>query len=195
MHFDFVEVFSAFTVLFAVIDILGSLPIFVTIEQKGGKIDSLKATVVSCVILLAFMFLGEAMLGIFGVNVNSFAVAGSFVLFALGFEMVLGIEIFKQDSPTGASIVPVAFPLIAGPGSFTTILSLRAEFDTLNIVIALLLNMFVVFLVLKSTDRLVMILGQGGIYILKKFFGIILLAISVKLFTSNLTILIESFTE
>ncbi len=193
MHFNLLHVFSAFTILFAVIDILGSLPIFVSIEEKGGKINAMKATVVSSVILLAFMFLGEAMLGFFGVNINSFAVAGSFVLFALGFEMVLGVEIFKQDSPTGASIVPVAFPLIAGPGSFTTILSLRAEFDTINIVIALLLNMLVVFLVLKSTDRLVKILGQGGIYVLKKFFGIILLAISVKLFTSNLTSLIDSF--
>jgi multiple antibiotic resistance protein len=193
MHFNLLHVFSAFTILFAVIDILGSLPIFVSIEEKGGKINAMKATVVSSVILLAFMFLGEAMLGFFGVNINSFAVAGSFVLFALGFEMVLGVEIFKQDSPTGASIVPVAFPLIAGPGSFTTILSLRAEFDTINIVIALLLNMLVVFLVLKSTDRLVKILGRGGIYVLKKFFGIILLAISVKLFTSNLTSLIDSF--
>lgn len=193
MHFNLLHVFSAFTILFAVIDILGSLPIFVSIEEKGGKINAMKATVVSSVILLAFMFLGEAMLGFFGVNINSFAVAGSFVLFALGFEMVLGVEIFKQDSPTGASIVPVAFPLIAGPGSFTTILSLRAEFDTINIVIALLLNMIVVFLVLKSTDRLVKILGRGGIYVLKKFFGIILLAISVKLFTSNLTSLIDSF--
>lgn len=193
MQFDLLQVFSAFTVLFAVIDILGSLPIFVSIEEKKGKIDAIKATLVSTIILLVFMFLGEAMLGIFGVNINSFAVAGSFVLFALGFEMVLGVEIFKQDSPTGASIVPVAFPLIAGPGSFTTILSLRAEFDTVNIVVALLLNMLVVFLVLRSTNLMVRILGNGGIYVLKKFFGIILLAISVKLFTSNLTSLIESF--
>jgi multiple antibiotic resistance protein len=193
MQFDLLQVFSAFTVLFAVIDILGSLPIFVSIEEKKGKIDAIKATLVSTIILLVFMFLGEAMLGIFGVNINSFAVAGSFVLFALGFEMVLGVEIFKQDSPTGASIVPVAFPLIAGPGSFTTILSLRAEFDTVNIVVALLLNMLVVFLVLRSTNLMVRLLGNGGIYVLKKFFGIILLAISVKLFTSNLTSLIESF--
>lgn len=193
MQFDLLQVFSAFTVLFAVIDILGSLPIFVSIEEKKGKIDAIKATLVSTIILLVFMFLGEAMLGIFGVNINSFAVAGSFVLFALGFEMVLGVEIFKQDSPTGASIVPVAFPLIAGPGSFTTILSLRAEFDTVNIVVALLLNMLVVFLVLRSTNIMVRLLGNGGIYVLKKFFGIILLAISVKLFTSNLTSLIESF--
>jgi multiple antibiotic resistance protein len=193
MAFDLLQAFSAFTVLFAVIDIFGSLPIFMSIEQKGGKINAFKATLVSAAILLLFMFLGEAMLGIFGVNVNSFAVAGSFVLFALGFEMVLGVEIFKQDSPTGASIVPVAFPLIAGPGSFTAILSLRAEFDTINIVVALLLNMIVVFAVLRSTRLIERLLGQGGIYILKKFFGIILLAISVKLFTSNLTILIDSF--
>lgn len=193
MAFDLLQVFSAFTVLFAVIDIFGSLPIFMSIEQKGGKINAFKATLVSAAILLLFMFLGEAMLGVFGVNVNSFAVAGSLVLFALGFEMVLGVEIFKQDSPTGASIVPVAFPLIAGPGSFTAILSLRAEFDTINIVVALLLNMIVVFVVLRSTRLIERMLGQGGIYILKKFFGIILLAISVKLFTSNLTILIDSF--
>lgn len=193
MAFDLLQAFSAFTVLFAVIDIFGSLPIFMSIEQKGGKINAFKATLVSAAILLLFMFLGEAMLGVFGVNVNSFAVAGSLVLFALGFEMVLGIEIFKQDSPTGASIVPVAFPLIAGPGSFTAILSLRAEFDTINIVVALLLNMIVVFVVLRSTRLIERMLGQGGIYILKKFFGIILLAISVKLFTSNLTILIDSF--
>ena len=162
--------------------------------KSGDKnIKAGQACIIALMMFIAFFYAGDWLLDLFSIDVASFAVAGSFVLFALGFEMVLGVEIFKQDSPTGASIVPVAFPLIAGPGSFTTILSLRAEFDTVNIVVALLLNMLVVFLVLRSTNLMVRLLGNGGIYVLKKFFGIILLAISVKLFTSNLTSLIESF--
>lgn len=193
MHFSFVEIFSAFIVLFAVIDILGSIPIIIDLKSKSGDINALQATLVSFVILVVFLFVGEATLGLFGVDISSFAVAGSFVLLFLALEMILGREIFKYDMPGGASIVPIAFPLIAGAGSFTTILSLRAEYETINIIIALFLNIVVVFIVLKTTKLIERVLGQAVIYIMKKFFGIILLAIAVKLFISNFTILVAQF--
>jgi multiple antibiotic resistance protein len=136
---------------------------------------------------------GEAMLGLFGVDISSFAIAGSFVLLFLALEMILGVELFKHDSPGGASIVPIAFPLIAGAGSFTTLLSLRAEYQTLNIIIALFANMVFVYFVLRSTNLIERVIGKGGIYILKKFFGIILLAIAIKLFMSNFALLITEF--
>lgn len=191
MHFDFIETISAFIVLFAVIDILGSIPIIIDLKNKSGEINSLQATLVSFFILVGFLFIGEAMLGLFGVDISSFAVAGSFVLLFLALEMILGRDIFKYDMPGGSSIVPIAFPLIAGAGSFTTILSLRAEYETINIICALFLNIVFVFIVLRTTKHIERILGKGGIYVLKKFFGIILLAIAVKLFTSNLAILIS----
>lgn len=190
MHFDFIETISAFIVLFAVIDILGSIPIIIDLKNKSGEINSLQATLVSFFILVGFLFIGEAMLGLFGVDISSFAVAGSFVLLFLALEMILGRDIFKYDMPGGSSIVPIAFPLIAGAGSFTTILSLRAEYETINIISALFLNIIFVFIVLRTTKHIERILGKGGIYVLKKFFGIILLAIAVKLFTTNLAILI-----
>ncbi|MDA3892797.1 MAG: MarC family protein [Salinivirgaceae bacterium] len=191
MHFDIVEILSAFIVLFAVIDILGSIPIIIDLKNKSGEINALQATLVAFGILAAFLFVGEALLGLFGVDISSFAVAGSFVLLFLALEMILGRDIFKYDMPGGASIVPIAFPLIAGAGSFTTILAIRAEYETVNIIIALFLNIVFVYIVLKTTKVIERALGKGGIYILKKFFGIILLAIAVKLFTSNFANLIS----
>ena len=190
MHLNYIEIFSAFIVLFAVIDIIGSVPIIIDLKKKSGEINVLQVSVVAFLILLAFLFIGKAMLALFGVDISSFAIAGSFILLFMALEMILGRDIFVYDTPGGASIVPIAFPLIAGAGSFTTILALRAEYETINIVIALFLNMLVVFIVLKSTKLIERVLGDGGIYILKKFFGIILLAIAVKLFTSNFAILI-----
>lgn len=190
MHIDFIEIFSAFIVLFAVIDILGSIPLIIDLKNKSGSINSLQASLVAFAILVVFLFVGEAMLGLFGVDISSFAIAGSFILLFLALEMILGRDIFIYDMPGGASIVPIAFPLIAGAGSFTTILSLRAEYEMINIIIALFLNIVVVYIVLRATKLIERIVGKGGIYILKKFFGIILLAIAVKLFTSNLAILV-----
>ncbi len=185
MQIIFKEIASAFIVLFAVIDILGSLPIIMDIRKKGGIINPVQASVVAYIMLVGFLFLGQALLGLFGVDISSFAVAGSFVLLFMSLEMILGIEIFKHDSPSGASIVPIAFPLIAGAGTFTTLLSLRAEFEAINIIIALTLNLLFVFFILRSTHIVERLIGEGGIYILKKFFGIILLAMATKLFMSN----------
>ena len=192
MGFSIVDVLSTFMVLFAVIDIVGSIPLIIDIKQKTGKIEAEKATIVALIIMLLFLFIGENLLGLFGVGIPSFAIAGSLVLFLLALEMVLGIEIFKQDpkSKDGASIVPLAFPIIAGAGSITTILSLKAEYSNLNISLGLLLNMIVVYFVLKSTKIFEKILGQGGILILRKLFGIILLAIAIKLFTNNTGIIL-----
>jgi len=185
MHFDIVEILAAFMVLFAIIDIPGSIPIILDIKAKTGDVQPAKVTMVSLMIFLAFLFIGSPMLGIFGVDVSSFAIAGSFIIFLIGMEMVLGIELFKHDSVGGGSIVPIAFPLIAGAGSITTILSLRAEYYTVNIFIALLLNMVIVYLVLRLTSIFERILGPSGLHILKKVFGIILLSIAIKLFVTN----------
>ncbi len=186
MEIRLIEIASAFIVLFAVIDILGSIPIIIDIRKKGGIINSAEASLVAYVVLIAFLFLGKALLALFGVDISSFAIAGSFVLLIMAMEMILGVEIFKHDSPSGASIVPIAFPLIAGAGSFTTLLALRAEFEVINIIIALTLNIVVVYFVLRSTHVIEKLIGQGGIYVLKKFFGIILLAMAIKLFMSNI---------
>ena len=193
MEFIFKEFISAFIVLFAVIDILGSIPIILNIREKGVSINAFKASSISLIILVVFLYAGEKLLGLFGVDLSSFAIAGSFVLFIMALEMILGVDIFKHDSPSGASIVPIAFPLIAGAGSFTTLLSLRAEFQFINIICALVLNIVVVFFVLKFTDHIKKIIGAGGVYILKKFFGIILLAMSVRLFMSNLAMFLADF--
>tara|TARA_B100000989_G_scaffold99290_1_gene72451 strand:+ start:2279 stop:2863 length:585 start_codon:yes stop_codon:yes gene_type:complete len=180
--------FKSTMVLFAVIDIIGSIPILVDVKQKAGDIHAGRATLVALGIMLAFLILGERIIGFLGVDVNSFAVAGSFVLFFMALEMVLGIELFKQDARAmkTATIVPVAFPLIAGAGSMTSIISLRAEFSQINIALAILINMVLVFMVLRNLARLERFLGEGGIAVLQKVFGIILLAIAVKLFTSNI---------
>lgn len=190
MEIKLIEIASAFIVLFAVIDILGAIPIILDIKKKGGIIKPFQASTVAFGVLIAFLFLGKALLALFGVDISSFAVAGSFVLLIMALEMILGVEIFRHDSPSGASIVPVAFPLIAGAGTFTTLLSLRAEFELINIIIALTLNILFVFVILRSTHVVERLIGQGGIYVLKKFFGIILLAMAIKLFMSNVALIL-----
>ena len=185
MNFNILETLSAFMVLFAVIDITGSIPIIIDLKNKSGKIEAEKASITALLIMVAFLILGEKLLLVFGVDISSFAIAGSLVIFLMGLEMVMGIELFKYDTPGGASIVPIAFPLIAGAGSITALLSLKAEYATVNIVTALLLNLILVYIVLKATKFFEKILGVTGIHILRKIFGIILLAISVKLFLTN----------
>ena len=185
MNFNIVEIFASFMILFAIIDIPGSIPIIIDIKNKTGKISAGKATIVAFAIMFAFLFIGKPLLGIFGVDISSFAIAGSFIVLLIALEMVLGVEIFKNNDPGGGSIVPIAFPLIAGAGSITTLLSLKAEYATENIAVALLLNMAIVYLILKSTRLVEKILGPTGIAILRKVFGIILLAIAVKLFITN----------
>ena len=192
--FDFQELISAFIVLFAVIDIIGAVPIILDLKQKGRSVNALEATLIAAGLLLAFFFAGDMILKLFQVDIASFAVAGAVVIFLMSIEMILDIEVFKNIGPIKeATLVPLVFPLLAGAGSFTTLLSLRAEYATVNILLALVLNMVWVFIVLKMTGRIERLLGKGGIYIIRKFFGIILLAISVRLFTANLTLLIEQF--
>ena len=187
MNFSFIQITSAFMVLFAIIDILGSIPIILNIKRKGQSVYSFRASVVAFFILVAFLFSGEVVLRFFNVDIHSFAVAGAFIIFIFSLEMILDVEIFHNQGPEGgSSIVPIAFPLIAGPGSFTTLLTIRAEYATENIIVALILNMIFVYFVLRSTSKIEKIIGEGGIYILRKFFGIILLAIAVKLFTTNI---------
>jgi len=185
MNFNIVEIFASFMILFAIIDIPGSIPIIIDIKNKTGKISAGKATIVAFAIMFAFLFIGKPLLGIFGVDISSFAIAGSFIVLLIALEMVLGVEIFKNNDPGGGSIVPIAFPLIAGAGSITTLLSLKAEYATENIAVALLMNMAITYLVLKSTRLVEKLLGPTGIAILRKVFGIILLAIAVKLFITN----------
>lgn len=188
------ELASAFMVLFAVIDITGAVPIINDIQNKGHTISAIKAALASYILLVAFLFVGDGLLNLFSVDISSFAVAGSLVIFVLAVEMIFGIPIFKNDGPSGtASIVPLVFPLIVGAGTLTTLLALRAEYHIINIIIALTLNIIVVYFVLKNVSLVEKIFGKGGVYILRKFLGIILLAISVKLFTSNLTSLIDIF--
>jgi multiple antibiotic resistance protein len=191
MGFNLTEIFSATMVLFAVIDIIGSIPIIIEIKSKAGEVYPAKASLVSLLIMFAFLFVGERIITFIGVDVNSFAVAGSFVLFALAMEMILGIRLFKDDDAPArvASIVPLAFPIIAGAGSMTSILSLRAEYEAVNIAIAILLNIILVYITLKLTDRIEQFLGKGGIAVLRKVFGIVLLAIAIKLFSSNIKLL------
>ena len=185
MGFNFIEVIAAFMVLFAVFDIFGSIPVIIDIKSKTGQVESGKASLVAFFIMLLFLFIGEPLLGIFGVDISSFAIAGSLILLFLGLEMVLGQQFFKHNSQAGGSIVPIAFPMIAGAGSITTLLSLRAEYEMVNIVVALTLNMLLVFVVLKATKFFERILGEAGLHIMQKIFGIILLAIAIKLFISN----------
>lgn len=173
-------------VLFAVIDIIGSIPIIISLRNKVGHIQSGKASVVSACIMVAFLFVGEEILNLIGIDVNSFAVAGSFVIFFLAIEMILGITLYRDDQPESASIVPIAFPLIAGAGTVTTLLSLRAEYYVENIIVAIVINVIFVYFVLKSSRRIEHILGKNGLNVIRKIFGVILLAIAVKLFTSNI---------
>lgn len=179
------DVFTIGMILFAVIDIVGSIPIIVDLRSKMGHIQSEKATIVAAIIMIAFLFVGDEILKLIGIDANSFAVAGSFVLFFLALEMILGIRLYKEDNPSTASIVPIAFPLIAGAGTMTTILSLRAVYANINIIIAIIFNVIVVYGVLKSSWKIERILGNNGLGVIRKIFGVILLAIAVKLFASN----------
>ncbi len=189
---DPLQIASTFIVLFAVIDVLGSTPIFIDLKQQGRPVNALKATLISTSLLIGFFFAGDVMLRLFNVDIESFAVAGSLVIFLLALEMILDVVIFKNQGPIKeATLVPVVFPLIAGAGSFTTLLSLRAEYAQVNIIIGLLLNMVFVYCVLKATERVERLISKSTIYLLRKFFGIILLAISVRLFTANLSALLE----
>jgi multiple antibiotic resistance protein len=185
MQIRILDILSAFMVLFAVIDITGAIPYILELKRKSGDIESGKATLVAYIILLLFLFIGEPFLNLFGVDINSFAIAGSFVLLFLGLEMVLGIEFFKYESLMQSSIFPLAFPLIAGAGSMTTIISLKAAYSLWTIFIALSLNMLIVYIVLRATSLVEKLLGATGILILTKVFGIILLAIAIRLFLSN----------
>jgi multiple antibiotic resistance protein len=185
MSIDWREVFTISMILFAVIDILGSIPIIVDLRSKIGHIQSEKATIVSAIIMIAFLFVGEEILKLIGIDANSFAVAGSFVLFFLALEMILGVRLYKEDNPSTASIIPIAFPLIAGAGTMTTLLSLRAVYDKINIIIAILINVILVYAVLKSSGKIEQLLGVNGLGIIRKVFGVILLAISIKLFAAN----------
>jgi len=183
--FNFKQIITATLILFAVIDIVGSIPIIIDLRQKVGHIQSEKASFVAIVIMIAFLFIGEEILRLIGIDVNSFAVAGAFVILFLALEMILGVELFKDDSPETASVVPLAFPLIAGAGTMTTILSLKAEYHTANIIVAIIINMLFVYAVLKSSKKIENFFGKGGISVIRKVFGVILLAIAVKLFATN----------
>ena len=185
LQFNSKEILTASMVLFAVIDILGSVPIIISLRKKVGHIQSEKASLVAGVIMIAFLFVGEKILRVIGIDVNSFAVAGAFVLFLLGLEMILGINIFGEDAPETASIVPIAFPLIAGAGTMTSLLSLRAEYEVENIIVAIVLNLILVYVVLKSSKKIEEVVGQNGLMVIRKVFGIILMAIAVKLFAGN----------
>lgn len=187
---DFKEIFTASMILFAIIDIIGATPIVISLREKVGKIESEKATIVSMFIMIGFLFLGEEILNLIGIDINSFAVAGSIVIFFIALEMVLGVTIFQGDEPETASIVPIAFPIIAGAGTLTTILSLRAEFDLVNVIIAIIINSIFVYIILKSSNRIENLLGKNGIAIIRRVFGIILLSISVKLFSTNVSLII-----
>ena len=192
-EFDWSELFKTATVLFAVIDIVGSIPIIIKIKEKSGDISPLRTSIVSMGIMFGFLILGESILNLFGVDIRSFAVAGSIILFAMAIEMIMGLHLFRDEvSGKTASIVPLAFPIIAGAGTMTSLVSLKAEFHQINIMLAIIINIVIIFIVLKLTKRIERMLGPGGIAILKKVFGIILLAIAVRLFTSNISVLVGS---
>jgi len=186
MTLDLDALLTVIFTLFAVIDIVGSIPLLISLKQKIGGIRELRATLVSGILMILFLFLGERLLNVFGVDVKSFAVAGSIVIFILGLEMVLGIEFFKAEGdPKSSTVVPIAFPLIAGSGTLTTIISLRANYTEVTILVAILVNLIIVFLVLKSLNYLARLLGSGGLLAVRKFFGVVLLAIAVKIFATN----------
>lgn len=193
MHFDFTQSLSAFVVLFALIDVLGSVPIFLNFKKADRVVDPVKVSVYSFIILTLFLFVGRWVLQLFNVDVSSFAVAGSVVIFIISIEMIFGVEIFKNDAPGGSiTLVPIVFPLIAGPGTFTALLSMRAEYAVTNIIVGIFFNMVVVFVVLKYLHFVQKVVGKGGIYVMRKFFGIILMAIAVRLFTANISALLNS---
>ena len=191
--FDFNQIAGAFLVLFAVIDVIGAVPLILQIKERTGTIKAGTATLVTAVIMITFLFLGESILKFIQVDIGSFSVAGSIIMAFIAFEMILGVELFKEEDADAASssIVPLAFPLLAGAGSLTTLLSIRAEYETLNIIVAIILNMMAIYVVLNSLHIVERILGPTGIRVIKKVFGIILLAISVKLFSSNALLLFQ----
>ncbi|MDR2843650.1 MAG: MarC family protein [Candidatus Symbiothrix sp.] len=190
--FNLQDFFSAFIVMFAIIDVTGSLPIFLSLKEKHKTFSPWKASLYSLLILLGFFFVGEGILRLFSVDISSFAVAGSVVLFVIGCEMTFGVEIFKMDGPSNnATMIPIIFPLLAGPGAFTALLSLKAEYSSLVIILALILNMLIVYAVMRYVHLVEKILGAGGIYVLRKFFGVIVLAIAVKLFMGNISNLLS----
>lgn len=194
MAFDWTELLKSGMVMFAVIDIVGSIPFLLDIKQTAGDIHPERASLVALGIMLAFLFLGEGVINFLGIDVNSFAVAGSIVMFFMALEMILGVTLFAQSAQSmkTATIVPVAFPLIAGAGSMTSIISLRAEYAAINIALAILINMALVYFVLRMTGRIERLLGEAGIAVLQKVFGIILLAIAVKLFSANAAMLFQA---
>jgi multiple antibiotic resistance protein len=193
MTFNAKEILTATMVLFAVIDIIGNIPIVISLRQRAGHIHSEKASIIAGIVLTVFLFIGESILKLIGINVNEFAVAGAFILFFIALEMILNVQLFKDDgsSPEMASIFPLAFPMLAGPGSLTTLLSLRAEFEMQNVIVALIINIILIYVVLKTSARIQRFLGKNGISIIRKVFGVILLAIAVKLFTSNIQLLFK----
>ena len=186
MNFDVKEIISATMVLFAVVDIIGSVPIIINLRKKAGRIQSEKTAIVAGILLILFLFIGKQLLNLFGVTVEAFAVAGAFILFFLALEMILGITLYKGTTPETASIVPLAFPMVAGAGALTTVLSLRAKFYVENIIVAILINMIIVYVVLKSSEKIEKFLGKQGITVIHNLFGVILLAIAVNLFTTNI---------
>ena len=192
MNFNPKEIITAFMVLFAVIDIIGNIPIIIDLRRKSGHIQSEKASIIAGFIMILFLFVGQSLLHFIGIDVHSFAVAGALILFFIALEMILGITLYKDDgssSAVTATVFPLAFPLIAGPGSLTTLLSLRAEFAIQNIIVAVVLNMIVLYIVLKTSSKIEKLIGPTGIQIIRKVFGVILLAISVKLFAANIKML------
>jgi len=193
MDFNIKEIFTAFMVLFAVIDIIGNIPIIIDLRKKVGHIQSEKAAIIAGAIMILFLFLGKSLLSLIGIDVNSFAVAGAFILFFIALEMILGITLYKEDESAQmtATVFPLAFPLIAGPGSLTTLLSLRAEFSLINIIVAVVLNVIVIYFVLKTSKQIEKLIGPNGINIVRKIFGVILLAIAVKLFAANIKVLLQ----
>jgi multiple antibiotic resistance protein len=184
-NFNYKQILSVTMILFAIIDILGSIPVVISLRNKVGHIQSEKASIVALLLMIFFLFIGEEMLKIIGLDISSFAIAGSVVIFIIAMEMILGINLFKEEAPESASIVPLAFPLIAGSGTLTTLLSLKSEYATQNIIVGIILNMIFVYIVLKNTLFLEKILGKTGLNIMRKAFGIILLAIAIKLFRNN----------
>ncbi len=197
-EFSFQQFFSAFLVLFAVIDSVGAIPVILNTKKKGRIVDPKRGSIFCLIMLLSFFFVGDAFLSLFHLDISSFAVAGSLVIFFIGMEMILDVEIFKQGAPTAskdATFIPIAFPLLTGAGVLTTLLSIRSQFDDINILIAIFANVILIYFILKLVERIEQVLGKGVIYMMQKFFGVILLAISIKLFVTNVAILADSVSK
>jgi len=185
MYFNIKEIASVTMTLFAIIDILAAIPIIITLKQKSGRIESTKASLAAMVLMVTFLFLGEELLNVMNIDIASFAIAGSIIIFIVAMEMILGMNFFKEEISDSGSIVPLAFPMIAGAGTMTTLLSLKSQFDTQNIIVAIIINVFLVYLVIKNSSRIERLIGDQGLVIMRKAFGIILLAIAIKLFRTN----------